>query len=719
LENVNQSHQHHELPEIAMTQHLWTSIVHLSIVLSSCLASAQEAPHLENGQMGLSFDGKTGSLTAIENKLTAETYRVCGDMWDIDAVDFHATFADLKLLSVERQGDSVMARYTGKRMTVEATYTLRGENHFVEKQLTLTCDRSYGLKKVVVSHPTFIAPGLRIVDYRPLAICTFFGRTAKGGFFTGSEVPFDGSAVKGDEVILQYSPSLKVAARERVVCEPVFLGVYRRGRRDVEQTGLPLRSESDAMVAMTSTILGPPRFGLMPWVNGWCSEMHQTAYTRQALANGEVRELDAAGQQAALASDLRALEVIAECGIDGFGDSRPWGGVATRMSDLGPNDPYKPPPTNGEFLKRAEELGIKVCMFSTINNSHPWWKGKAFRPDRPDWVLDAGASPPASASPWRKVKEGPWNAGGNCLAIREFASWLERMNLEIIAKSPYPAWGVDGDFFGGGGAVVPADCQSDKHDHLPGDSNYACQQALTDLMATIREHAPQTCITAARPPMDLGVWALRNVDACLTLNELGTGSDNVAGGNQIRTWGRIRVQRHFFPHYIDLPQLFPVAPGGPYPTPADKWPKGHFDYILLSALSTCPNQLFYLPLKTGFPGEDKAEIKKWLDWGRKNVEYLMVRRDLPDWPAADKVDGSAHVIGDRGLIFLFNPSQSALVGEFDLTEDSIGLRATGNFQVSQEYPTVDRKITSASGHTVRWEVPPTTAVVLRVLPAAP
>ena len=53
---------------------------------------------------------------------------------------------------------------------------------------------------------------------------------------------------------------------------------------------------------------------------------------------------------------------------------------------------------------------------------------------------------------------------------------------------------MDGDFFGGGGVVVPANCQSDKHDHLPGDSNYACQQALTRLMASIRKHYPQTCI---------------------------------------------------------------------------------------------------------------------------------------------------------------------------------------------------------------------------------
>jgi hypothetical protein len=683
---------------------------------SSCVR-VQDSIRLENGRIRLCFDRKTGTLTAIENKLTAEIYNIQGDECNIEAVEFHTAFTNLTLMSLARRSDTVTAHYKGKGLTIETTYILHGENHFAEKRLTITCDHNYGLRKAVVSRPTFSAPGLRIVDYHALAMCTFFGRTAKGGFFTGSEVSFDSSSVKDNEVVLQYAPSLKVAANQKLTCEPVYFGIYRRGPHDMEKAGLPLQSESDAMVAMTSVILGTPRFGLMPSVNGWCSEMHQTDYTHQPFANGDLKPLDSVGQRAIEASDLKALEVIAQCGIDWYGSSQPWNGGMAKMNALGPNDLYEPTPAVQKFLKRSRELGIKFLMFSTLNNSHPWWKGKPFRPDRPDWLMDAGASAPASGPSWRKVTEGPWNAGGNCLGIHEFDNWLERMDLEAIAKDSCEGWCVDGDFFGGGGAVVPADCQSDKHDHLAGNSNYACQQALTQLIATVREHHPQTFIVMARPPMDLGIWALRNVDACLTINELGTESNNLAGGNQIRTWGRIRVHRHFFPHYIDLPQLFPMAPNGPYPTPKDKWPKGHFDYILLSALSSSPNLLFYLPLKSGFPGEDKAEIKKWLDWGRKNVEYLKVRKDLPDWPATDKVDGSAHIIGDRGLIFLFNPSQNTLTGEFALTEEGIGLEATGNLLISQEYPTVNRKITSAYGQTVSWEVPPMTVVVLRILPS--
>ena len=216
-----------------------------------------------------------------------------------------------------------------------------------------------------------------------------------------------------------------------------------------------------------------------------------------------------------------------------------------------------------------------------------------------------------------------------------------------------------------------------------------------------------------RPPMDLGVWSLRNVDACFTLLETGTGSSNLAAGDAIRTWSRTRLHRDFFPHYLDQPLLFPSRSNRKAPP---NWPQGKLDYILLSALSSSPNQLYYLPTKTGIPAADKAEIRKWLDWGRKSIAYLQVRKDLPDWPAAGKVDGSAHLCGDRGLVFLFNPGKEARDAHFELTEDSIGLRAEGTFQIRQIHPPTDRSLQLARGKPVAWPVPGETAVVLEVHP---
>jgi hypothetical protein len=681
-------------------------------------AQGQETFTLENPRLGLSFDRSTGTLAAIQNKLSGETYHVGDDLFEIEGVALRIGTADTWLKSLELQPGELQARYEAEGLTIDVSYTLRGDSHFAQKHLTLTATRDFGLKNVVVSRPTFSADDLTVVEYRypkfgrppgtePTA--TFFGRTPKGGFFTGVRVPFDASFTDGRRVVLQYAPSLKVAAGEPLACEPVYFGVYRRTAEEQADQALPLRSESDAMVAMTSAILGPPRFGLVPMACGWHSEMETGTYTEQSVAG-----------------DMQSLEFLAACGIDWLSDSHPWGGETEKMNALGPDDRYEPGPLVQKFLEHARGLDIKVVMWSSMNNTHAWSdKGRPFRSDKPHWLLEPGPSVTRPGTP-------PWlqTAKGNCLPNRPFFDWLLRINLEGMAAGQYPAWAMDGDFFGGGGwytSVIPVDCQSDQHDHLPGDSNYACQRALKQLTGAVREHFPDTYIFMCRPPMDLGVWALANVDVCFTILEEGTGGEhvkpldglsdqplNVTAGDQIRTWSRVRVHHDFFPHYLDQPLLFPSRAGSTN-RPAN-WPSGHLDYIMLSALASSPNQLYYMPTKNGIPERDQAEIRKWLDWGRENVTYLQVRKDLPQWPAAGIVDGSAHLRDDRGLIFLFNPGKELLQGEFALTDETVGIQRKGIFHLTQEYPESDQSAELRSGDLVRWPVPGETAVVLRLEP---
>ncbi len=663
--------------------------------------TAGETVALQNDRLGVVFDRQTCTLKAIENKLAGETYQIEGDQFDVEAVQFHAGFADARLVGLSLDEKTLTAQYRSGDLTVQARYTICG--HFVEKELTLTCGRSCSLKKVVVSRPAFSGPHVHVVAYRYSKFgrkpgeepeCTFFGRTAKGGFFTGLELSFDASSLQGNEVRLGFVPSLKVAAGEKLVCEPAYFGVYRRGRHDKETAGYALPSESEAMVAMTSAILGPPRFGLVPMACGWHSEMEHFPYTDLSLAG-----------------DMKSLDFLASCGIDWLSDSHPWGGETAKMNALGSRDHYELGPQVRTFLEHAQKAGVKVVMWLTMTNTHPWGGGKPFRADKPEWQIDvAAADQPAD------LKNIKYNINGNCMGNRAFADWLERINLEGMAGGHYPAWAVDGDFFGSGGwvtTVMPIKCRSDQHDHLPGDSNYACQRALAHLFASVRQHYPQAYTFTCRPAQDLGVWSLRNMDVCFTLVECGKAEGNLIDGNEARTASRVRLQRDFLPHYLDQPLLFAAKTSGPC-----RWQSEKLDYALLSALASSPNQLYYLPTKSGMPDKDKVEMRKWLDWGRKNIEYLKVRKDLPDWPAADKVDGSAHIVGDRGLVFLFNSGKRTLSGEFSLTEDSIGLKGEGNFEVSQEYPVSDRKTVSASGRTVRWEVPAESAVVLRIQPAA-
>ena len=695
--------------------------------LTSCEPSELR---LDSDFMGMLFDSRTGTLEAIENKLTGEIYKIAGDTFAVDADEFMIGFDEVRISTIKKEGSKIIASYRSEEMTIDVTYMLGGKNHFAEKKIILRCDRAYGLRKVILSHSTFSASGLRLFPYRypkfgrepgEEPCLTLFGRTSKGGIFAGVEMPFDASFNEGLEAVFAYSPGLKVREDEEITCEPLYFGVYARNEGEEEKKGkafrlpsstlkpgqveededLPLLSESEAMVNMVSSVLGPPRFGLVPMANGWHSEMEKYTYTEDSLKG-----------------DMKSLDFIKECGIDWVGDSHPWGGETEKMNTLGPDEKYDPGPLVRRFLNHADELGIKVCMWTTMNNTHPWTfgrlpEGMPFRHGEPELLLQPGESVKGADTP--KFLR---NSRGNCIANKSFLDWLIRINHDGMDAGKYQAWAVDGDFFGTGGwytSVIPVDCMSDQHDHLPGDSNYASQQALRYLITSIRSQFPEAYIFVMRPPMDLGVWALHNVDTCFTLLESGTGTDNLAAGDNIRTWSRVRVHRDFFPHYLDQPLLFPSREH--YLSRSTVWPEGNIDYIMLSALSSSPNQLFYLPTKTDIPRKDKKEIRKWLDWGRKNIAYIKVRKDLPEWPGSGRVDGSAHLIGRRGLVFLFNSGDSFLEYSFLLTEQHIGLKEEGDIQIRQEYPMSDKVINATFGEAVSWEVPARTAIILRTGPA--
>jgi hypothetical protein len=123
-----------------------------------------EAAVLENDWLGLVFDRKTGTLRAIENKLTGERYRLQGDEFEVEAVQFHANLCDAKLVGLTVEGDTLKADYQSRDLAIQSRYTLRG--HFVEKEMTLTSPRDYGLKKLILGRPTFSCPDLRIVSHR-------------------------------------------------------------------------------------------------------------------------------------------------------------------------------------------------------------------------------------------------------------------------------------------------------------------------------------------------------------------------------------------------------------------------------------------------------------------------------------------------------------------------------------------------------------------------
>ncbi len=680
--------------------------------------SSRETLTLENSRLRLTFDRTTGTLAAIRNKLAEETYGVEGDGFAVDADEFHIESNACRLIRFDRGDRTVHAVHAGGGLTAEVAYTLGA--HFVEKHIALRADRAFSLRKITLSQPRFVSKSLSlIVPYRYQQNATYFGRTPKGGFFTGVEVPFDTSLLEGDRVTLAYRPGIKVKAGQWVQCEPAYWGVYRRhAHEDALAVGkivegnyqhLPLASESDAMVAMVSQILGPPRLGPTSVLAPVCCGGIPLGKTDERWFEDR-KELEKL---------KRIADFAAECGIEYFDDYLPWSGEFKAVDALTDDKQLEICAWNRELLAYAAQRGLKPIIWSTMNNVLPWRERPrpAFRADKPDWRVKYLAA-------WPHQEE------ANCMGVNQYQHWLTAFVVDRMARGGYRGFSLDGDFAGGGGwftaSCVPAQCEAGGHDHVPGEAQYACQRAVARHLAAVRTRYPKAFLWLMRPMMDLGVWTYQNGDAVFTILENGDVENltgvvgqprNITFGDKIRVWARIRRDQHFCPHYLDQAQLFPGVDGcGGVRFP---WDGAKLDYLMLSAISTTPNQCYFTGPIASIPSSDRAVIRRWLDWSRQHAAYLMVRKDLPDGPRTGAVDGSAHMVGDRGVVFLFNPNNKALAGEFGLTEDSIGLTGQGDFEVIQEYPRADRRAKVAAGQAVHWDVPAESAVMLWVRPADP
>jgi hypothetical protein len=658
---------------------------------------------LENDLIGAKFDSETGSLIQLTNKLTDQTLDVWGDQFRIEASRFTLAQKDVSQVSLVKKSDEQFeATYLADGHKVVATWQLGGGHHFLQKQLVISSSSPFDFRNLVTSRPGFSGVPLEFVPYRHLKSATYFGRCPQGGIFLGVELAFDHSSLDARNMVsLGYTPNLKVEAHEEVICEPVYLGVYRKHKEEEAKAGLPLACESRAMVAMISAILPPIHRRLGPLMCGWWSETFREPYRTPEDAQ----------------RDMRSIDFCKECGIDVISDGRTWSGDTLKVNALEGDQEFQLSELALKVAHYARQQRVRWVFWPTMGYSDPWSsRGGQLRLDKPEWMMIHEGADRANSKP------------AACLACKPFYDWLIKINLEAMDAGQYGAWCMDGDFAGGAGwgggpsgSVHPARCHSKLHDHISPDVDYSCQRNLIQLAGLMRRRYPDVYLFYCRPPMDLGVWALRHVDASFTVNEwarlkglprMGPQPVNVLLGDKIRYWSRIRVQHHFFPHYLDSPQVF-AAPKSMTKSKGIDWQSDHIDYIMLSALSSSPNQTYYLPSQAGIPAEDKAEIRKWLDWGRENIDYIMVRTDLPDWPAAGKVDGSAHILHDGGYVFLFNPNPEALDGTFSLDE-SIGLVAGERFRVSSVHPAGQTRTNLARGQKVSWSIPMESAVVLEI-----
>ncbi|HOW85648.1 MAG TPA: hypothetical protein P5119_00635 [Candidatus Aminicenantes bacterium] len=158
------------------------------------------------------------------------------------------------------------------------------------------------------------------------------------------------------------------------------------------------------------------------------------------------------------------------------------------------------------------------------------------------------------------------------------------------------------------------------------------------------------------------------------------------------------------------------------------WDALGWRYSLLSSIGTAPfhHVVNFIPARdaeeyAALSDEDKAWFRRWLDWTDENARYLHALRPIIGPPLAGRVDGTAAIVGDRGLVFLFNPNPGRREARFGL-DAAIGLAKGDKLMIKELYPEEGRLVGSPEGFWSRggqaaWTLRGREAAVYEIFPA--
>jgi hypothetical protein len=116
-----------------------------------------------------------------------------------------------------------------------------------------------------------------------------------------------------------------------------------------------------------------------------------------------------------------------------------------------------------------------------------------------------------------------------------------------------------------------------------------------------------------------------------------------------------------------------------------------FRYALLSALAMA-GQVTFNDVPENVPGSEIRFTRQWLEWAQTNKDYLKEADKLFDRSFhaedllegdAESLSGFAHIRGDRGYMFLMNPSPVEQIASLKLALDAA---ASAHFVVEEVFP---------------------------------
>lgn len=721
---------------------------------------AVEPLRLENKHVKVEIDPQSGGIATIRDKQQGITYQM-GGIGFVVTTD-NGSIKPVKPPTIHQSDEELVLQFAGTEPQSSLHYRLKPEDRFIEKWLVIEPGKTKPcfLKEVVLEDVTSSRSfsDIHFHDDQTIWHCpiNLFLRGEKGGCFAGLEYPYWDHELRGkDGFRLGYKPNHQLAAGEVNTSEKYFLGVYRKegivrrshgpypGKRAAtlltwNGTGLsqhfkgnrvPAQAVAEetldwgevwAMQDFMRQVLPDqplPEDGYWVWQNGWWANLFtpNTAIIEQLKAAG-IHDIMTAHTWYGRGNHPNAEPYLSQMRIEppGYpadkaiagmpGPAGPAAGLHSPQQVL--LDQFKPaeytaefiaPPAMEKFIEYGRKQGVHVSSFSLPGI---WFN------ERPQWGAIDEAGKPCEYLFGRKV---------SCPACDEYMQHMLAVHEAVFSKYKPRWWGWDGRWMSywevpayrpGPKGLGSDPCFAKNHGHVPGDNLYREWTNIQRFLAEIRKRHPRMCLEQYLGLKRGGPWALRYLNADDNYYET-----NGADMNRFQTWHN--QNDRFRPVYKNYAAMF----GSDART---------FQFNVIATLSTTT----YCQIGPGFHGlahaVNREFLKQWRAWATTNHAYLKVKRDLFDCPGYTPVDGSAHILDNRGYVFLFpggfdikyrapKPIRTSILINrwLGLNEDPAAV-----YQVTEIYPRKDVSLGRYRyGADFLYDMPKDSAVILSLTPA--
>ena len=648
----------------------------VSAIISPTAVSSNKFIKLSSDQITATINTSAAQLISIENSQTRETYSVSSDSAALNLESGSISLGNVHMKLISRTKTSVTFRGQEKGLEITRSYSFPANRAYFDRSLVIRnlLSQPILLKSVVDCSLEFTKPfesahyhddGMDKGDeeerkdgnmiYRNST--NVFMRNATGGLYAGLEYPGFKADLSPECVSLSYLVNYRMKPGQTLNLPTMFIGVYKKlgytVRKQIhwkprvvspEQEILDL-GEVRAMQKFMCDYLPEepmPHPGYYIWFSSWWSDPTFWTGIHEKEADAYCRMQDFVKKAGCF--DMMTTGSV-WCGYANCSESCP------AIDNVGPDAVFPRNQWIDKVMDHAKSIGLDMAGWADP-------LGRCYRHDRPDLLFQISKD------------QAPDGSHGNCQASDEFEDWFYRFTCSAIDTYKLNSWSWDIFWM-----QKPCICYGKTHGHELGDCEFQQYRNVTGMIQKIRQRYPNMFLEIYWGLKEGGTWAHKGLNSLENLYE-----NNPGGGPDMSLADDMRYQMwynhnyRFIPTYMNLAQINNRKEG-----------KGLL-YSILSCLSASTHAGFSdkIPFQTDAEAEAVlAPIRKWKAWGTENMAYLKDAIDLFGQPfRKDGIDGTAHIIGDTGFIFVFNPWKETHWGSIPLT-DMIGLTKGSKYSLCE------------------------------------